>query len=210
MEESSVDKIESQVLRNNEDEEEEPVRSQGEDLQEREEVEEEAYQEDEEEAGSEGSSGESYDSTILLPKKRKRRTCEIPSVSDDEEDDTRISKKPKMEEIREWIDDDGEVEVINLVSESESEEEDCPTEEPQGNERNHCGEDSAKEESLHIDQNLRKRKPEEDPDEEDHDMKRIKEFESWKDLEELMRARVVRGNCRRRDEGPPNQFSEVW
>ena len=41
-------------------------------------------------------------------------------------------------------------------------------------------------------------------------MKKRKEFESWDDLEELMRARVIRGNCRRGDEGPSNLFSDVW
>ena len=209
MEENSVDKIESQVPRNNEDEEEEPVRSQGEDLHEREEVEEGVDQEEEEEPGSDGSSGESSDRTILLPKKRKRRTFEIPLVNDDDEEDTRISKKRKVEEIREWTDDDGEVEDINLISESESEEEDCPIEEPQENERNRCCEDSAKEESSHMDQNPRKRRLEEDPGDEDHNVKRRKEFESWKDLEELMRARVVRGNCKRGDKGPSDRFADM-
>ena len=56
----------------------------------------------------------------------------------------------------------------------------------------------------------RKRKPEEDPDDKGHDVKRRKEFESWEDLEELMRERFIRGNWRRVDEGPSNLFSNVW
>ena len=76
-------------------------------------------------------------------------------------------------------------------------------------ERTFC-EDSAKEESPLLVQNPRKRKPEEDPEDEDHDIKQRKEFESWDDIEELMRARVVRGNCRRGDEGPSDLFSDVW
>ena len=31
--------------------------------------------------------------------------------------------------------------------------------------------------------------------EEDREVKRQKEFESWEDLEDLMKARIPRGNC---------------
>ena len=130
----------------------------------------------------------------------------------------RVSKKQKMEEIREWRDDDEEVEVINLISESDSseEEEDYSEEEQQRNagvreeeEKADCCEDSAREASPRMDPNLRKWKPKEDPDDEDHDVKWRKDFETWKDLEELMKARVVRGNCRRGDEGPLDLFADV-
>ena len=70
------------------------MRNQEEDLQREEEIEEEVDQE-EEEAGSDRSICESYDSTILLPQKKKRRTFEIPEVSDDEEEDEGILKKPE-------------------------------------------------------------------------------------------------------------------
>ena len=129
-------------------------------------------------------------------------------MSDDEEEDTRISKRPKVEGIREWTDNGKEVEVINLLSDEESSEEEEGKEDYPKEERN-C-EDSAKEDSPRMSQNPRKQKIEEDPDDKDHDMKKRKELESWDDLEELMRARVVRENCRRGDEGPSNQFSEVW
>ena len=69
MEENFVNEIESQVLRNNEQEAEESVRSQEEDMQEVEEV---TDQEEEEEVGSDGSSCESCNNTILLPQKKKK------------------------------------------------------------------------------------------------------------------------------------------
>ena len=47
-------------------------------------------------------------------------------------------------------------------------------------------------------------------DEEEHELKWRKEFESWGDLEELTKARIVKGNCRRGDEGPSNLFVDVW
>ena len=74
------------------------MESEGEDLQEQEEVEDEADQEEKDlEEGAEygGSSCESCASTILLPQKQKRRIFEIPEVSDDEEENERISKKTK-------------------------------------------------------------------------------------------------------------------
>ena len=51
---------------------------------------------------------------------------------------------------------------------------------------------------------------EEDLDEEDQEVKRRNEFESWKDLEDLTRARMLRGNYRRGDEGPSDLFVDVW
>ena len=52
----------------------------------------------------------------------------------------------------------------------------------------------------------RKRGPEED-----HEVKRRKEFDSWKDLEDLMRARTPRGNRRRSERGEPSHhFIEIW
>ena len=49
-------------------------------------------------------------------------------------------------------------------------------------------------------------KVKEDPDNEDHEVKRWKEFELWEDLKNLMSARIPRGNCRTRDEGTSNPF----
>ena len=107
---------------------------------------------------------------ILLPQKQKRRIFEIPAGSDDEEENERISKRQKMGEIREWTHDVKEVEVINLLSDDESSEEE--EEEDYPNEERTCCEDSAKEDSPRMSQNPRKRKIEEDPDDEDHDVKR--------------------------------------
>ena len=61
-----------------------------------------------------------------------------------------------------------------------------------------------------MDQGSTKRKPEEGLDDENHDVKRRKKFETWRDLEELIRARVVRGNYRRADEGPLDLFTDAW
>ena len=61
-----------------------------------------------------------------------------------------------------------------------------------------------------MDQTSRKTNSEEDPDEEEHEVKQRKEFESWEDLEDLMRARMVIGNCSKGDEGPSDLFVEVW
>ena len=62
-----------------------------------------------------------------------------------------------------------------------------------------------------MDQSSRKRKPKEDLGDEEHEVKQGKEFESWEDLEELMKTRVLRGKkCRRADEGPLDLFIDVW
>ena len=116
-----------------------------------------------------------------------------------------------MEKVKEWIDDEEE-EIINLINESESSEEDCPNKEQQEDVKARkeegkmgCREDNAKEEFPRMDQSSRKRKPEEEPE-----VKRRKEFESWEDLEDLMESRMVTGNCRKGDEGPSYLFTEVW
>ena len=57
----------------------------------------------------------------------------------------------------------------------------------------------------------RKRDPEEEPDERDHEVKRRKEFDSWNDLEDLMKARVPRENSGRFEKGEPSDhFIEIW
>ena len=82
---------------------------------------------------------------------------------------------------------------------------------PREEEEENGGHDDVKdEETPPKNKNSRKRKREEDLDQEDHEIKREKEFESREDLEELMWARAPRGNYRKRDEGPSNQSAEVW
>ena len=44
--------------------------------------------------------------------------------------------------------------------------------------------------SLRMDQNSRKRKPEENLEDEEHEVKQRKEFETCDDLEELMKSRI--------------------
>ena len=112
--------------------------------------------------------------------------------------------------------------VINLVSESneekESEDEETLPEKygskedvgPKEEEEDMSGHDKAKEKKPpKKTENSKKREMEEDLDEEDHEVKRRKEFESWEDLEDLIRARMPMGNCRRRNEGPSNLFTNV-
>ena len=59
-------------------------------------------------------------------------------------------------------------------------------------------------------ENSKKRKLEKNPDEEDPEVKWRKDFESWEDLEDLMRVRIPRRNCRTRDEGLLDLFADVW
>ena len=59
-------------------------------------------------------------------------------------------------------------------------------------------------------ENSKKRKPEKDPDDEDHEIKRRMEFESWEDFDDLMRARIPKGNDRTRGEGPSDLVAGVW
>ena len=52
----------------------------------------------EEETGSEGSSCDSSDTVILLPQTKKRRSFEIPTLSEDE-DEEEITKRRRIEAI---------------------------------------------------------------------------------------------------------------
>ena len=57
----------------------------------------------------------------------------------------------------------------------------------------------------------RKRDPEEEPEKTDHEDKRRKEFDSWNDLEDLMRARAPRGSSGNFERGEPsNHFCVFW
>ena len=76
-------------------------------------------------------------------------------------------------------------------------------------EKTRCSKDKDKESLPHMDQGSRKRKSEGDPNEEEHEVKRRKEFESWDDLKELMKSRMLRGNCKRANEGPSDLFTDV-
>ena len=81
---------------------------------------EEKTQEEEqrEEARSRGSSCDRSDIVILLFQKRKRRTFQIPKLSEDKEEEEESTNKRRIEETQEWSDDDaGKEEVISLLSE---------------------------------------------------------------------------------------------
>ena len=58
--------------------------------------------------------------------------------------------------------------------------------------------------------NSKKKKLEEDPEEEDHEIKNRKEFETWEDVENLTRVTAPRENCRTRDKGSLEVFADVW
>ena len=72
-----------------------------------------------EEIGSRGLSGSSEDTMILVSQKgrKRRRSFDIPNLSEDEMDEE-VTKRQKIEEIRNWNDDDDaqEESVINLMS----------------------------------------------------------------------------------------------
>ena len=56
-----------------------------------------------------------------------------------------------------------------------------------------------------------KRGSEEEPDEKDNEVKRKKEFASWNDLENLMRARIPKESGRRFEKREPSyHFIEIW
>ena len=109
LEEDSVNQGESQISRNNDVEEgsEDSVRQMEENSQELEEFEEsvipneEVSQEAElrrEDPGSEGSSCDRSDTVILLWQRRKKRSFEIPNLSENEEEEG-IMKRWRIEEI---------------------------------------------------------------------------------------------------------------
>ena len=51
---------------------------------------------------------------------------------------------------------------------------------------------------------------EEDLEDDDYPCKRVKEWDSWEDLKELIQSRILKINYRWKDEGPSNLNVEVW
>ena len=58
--------------------------------------------------------------------------------------------------------------------------------------------------------NPKKGKRENELDEEDHKIKRKKDYDSWDNLEDLMRATTNPRSYSKRDEGPSDLYAKVW
>ena len=76
-------------------------------------------------------------------------------------------------------------------------------------EKTRCSKDKDKESLPHMDQGSRKRKSEETQDDDNHQLKRRREFDTGKDLHDLICSQIPRTKWRIKDEGSSDLFAEV-